>query len=131
MAWLREQLTEDSDRKFILTSHVYGGTRYKAFQMWSTKANEAYFKLLAENQDRIIVELAGHDHFASLRAHQTEVGDDALFHNIFVAPSITPWYSNNPAVTSFEISEDGLTPHKLRSTFLNLAPTIGQDKPLP
>ena len=49
---------------------------------------------------------------------------------MFVAPSITPWYSNNPGVTSLEISDD-LVPQKLRCTFLNLATTIGQDKPQP
>lgn len=72
-----------------------------------------------------MLELAGHDHFASLRAHTDENGD--AFHNIFVAPSITPWYSNNPAVTSLEIDGDDLKPKNLRSTFLNLEPTIGRD----
>lgn len=31
MEWLREQLSEESDRKFILGSHVYTGARYKSF----------------------------------------------------------------------------------------------------
>ena len=51
-----------------------------------------------------------------------------------MAPSITPWYSNNLAVTSFEINRHqggDLVPEKLRSTYLNLQPTIGLEKPLP
>ena len=74
------------------------------------------------------MELAGHDHFASLRTHI--ISSDNIIHNIFVAPSITAWYNNNPGVSSFKIDDD-FKPHELRSTFLNLAPTIGHDQPLP
>ena len=129
MHWLRKQLEEESDRKFILASHVYAGTRYEDFNLFNKLPNEAYFKILKEHKDRIVLELAGHDHFASLRAHTDENGD--AFHNIFVAPSITPWYSNNPGVTSFEIVGDDSTPKNLRSTFLNLEPTIGKDSHTP
>ena len=129
MLWLREQLEEESDRKFILASHVYAGTRYKDFSLFNELPNEDYFQILKEHKDRIVIELAGHDHFASLRAHTEENGDG--FHNIFVAPSITPWYSNNPGVTSFEIVGEDSTPKNLRSTFLNLEPTIGKDSYTP
>ena len=83
-------------------SHVYPGARYQAFEMWNEEPNSWYFGMLEEHQDKILIELAGHDHFPSLRAHAGEQG--GLFHNLFVAPSITPWYKNNPGVTSFEIS---------------------------
>ena len=96
--------------------------------MWLEDSQNAYFDLLAQYKDRIVIELAGHDHFASLRAHQNDDGE--LYHNLFVSPSITPWYNNNPGVSSFEISEE-LIPSKLKTTFLNLAPTIGLDKRLP
>ena len=75
------------------------------------------------------MEFYGHDHFASLRVHNDDFKD--MYHNIFIAPSITPWYSNNPGVTSFEISADQLKPQSLRSTYLNLSATIGHDEPLP
>ena len=39
MNWLRDQLSEDSKRKFILTSHVYAGTRYESFLMWNSLPN--------------------------------------------------------------------------------------------
>lgn len=109
-------------------SHVYPGARYQAFEMWNEEPNSWYFGMLEEHQDKILIELAGHDHFPSLRAHAGEQG--GLFHNLFVAPSITPWYKNNPGVTSFEISQDRV-PQNLRSTFLNLAPTIRDGSPLP
>lgn len=99
LEWIREQLTEDSDRKFILCSHVYPGARYKDFQLWNNPPNIAYFEIIEKHRDRILMELAGHDHLASLRAAMTH--DHHVFHNIFIAPSITPWYGNNPGVTSF------------------------------
>ena len=54
------------------------------------------------------MEFYGHDHFASLRVHNDDFKD--MYHNIFIAPSVTPWYLNNPGVTSFEISADQLKP---------------------
>ena len=130
LVWLIQQLEDDSNpnRKFILTSHIYPGARYDNFALFREKANAIYFDLLEQHKDKILIELAGHDHFASLRAHVSDSGSS--FHNIFIGPSITPWYSNNPGVSSFEVSDD-LVPHKLRSTFLNLQPTIGQEEPLP
>ena len=85
--------------------------------------------MLDEYKDRIVIELAGHDHFASLRTHKSTVNPDEKYHNLFVAPSITPWYSNNPGVTSFE--NDDFVPKKLRTTFMNLNQTIGQHEVLP
>ena len=73
----------------------------------------------------MIIELAGHDHFASLRTHQIDSND--YFHNLLVAPSITPWYKNNPGVSSLAVNDD-LIPCKLRTTFLNLDRTIGKEE---
>ena len=50
---------------------------------------------------------------------------DFNFHNLIIAPSFTPWYQNNPAVSSFEIN-DALIPRNFRSTYWNLKPTIGK-----
>lgn len=107
-------------------SHVYPGARYKGFQLWSDKPNRVFFDILERNKDKIIIELAGHDHFADLRTSANM--ERELFHNMLVAPSITPWYRNNPGVTSFEITDD-FVPQSLRSTFLNLKATYGRDGP--
>lgn len=132
MEWFKEQLREakeeDSDRMFIPISHIYPGARYKEFELWLSEPAEQYFNILKEYKERIIMEISGHDHFSSLRVHKDDDGD--YYHNIFVAPSLTPWYSNNPGVTSLKISEDNV-PHGLKSTFLNLNATIGKNEPLP
>lgn len=123
LQWLREQLTEDSTRRFILISHVYGGSRYNSWSLWNDEPRDAYFKLLAKHRDRVVIELGGHDHFASLRSHMDDLG--MPYHNMFVAPSLTPWYSNNPGVSSFSIApvsdeNPALVPKGLRSTYLDL-----------
>lgn len=92
--------------------------------MWHSKATRVYIDLIEKHKDRIILELAGHDHFASLRTHK--LGEDDFFHNLLVAPSITAWYDNNPAVSAFRIDNE-LKPVQLRSSFFNLKATIGLD----
>ena len=118
----------DSERKFIPISHVYAGTRYETFSLWSTEAADRYFDILKNHRSQVIMEFSGHDHFSDLRVHHEDLLDK--YHNIFIAPSITPWYSNNPGVTSLELSAE-LVPQDLRSTFLNLNATIGQEESLP
>ena len=93
--------------------------------------------MLRSHRDKIIIELAGHDHFTSMRYHTgSQVFDlpdperDYDFHNLLIAPSFTPWYKNNPAVSVFEI-DDGLIPINLKSTYFNLKPTIGKDDRMP
>ena len=41
------------------------------------------------------------------------------FHNVFIAPGITPEKGNNPGVAMFEISEEGV-PSNLQMEFINL-----------
>ena len=93
--------------------------------MWGESPRKFYFMVLEEFKHRVIIELAGHDHFASLRSHKIDSND--FFHNLLVAPSITPWYKNNPGVSSLAI-DNNLLPCKLRTTFLNLRPTIGKEE---
>lgn len=89
--------------------------------------------MLRKYKDRVIAEIAGHDHFASFRYHTTKnvlgLADDPTiheenFHNLIVTPSFTPWYQNNPAVSALEINEHQI-PHNFRSTYWNLKETIG------
>lgn len=112
MYWLKEQLSEESDRKFILLCHVYGGTREQNVGMWNSYPNKVYFELIKHYKDKIIIELAGDDAFSSLRYHtnsdiwDTTADGNELYHNLLVIPSMTPWDRNNPAVSSMEITND-------------------------
>ena len=69
---------------------------------------------------------------ASLRSHSgtgvldlKDPGSSFDFHNLIIAPSFTPWYKNNPAVSGFSIDDRTLVPKGFRSTYWNLKPTIG------
>ena len=106
MFWLKNILAEKNDRKYILLMHVSPGARYKDKAMWKSYPNNVYFDILKEYSDKIILEIGGHDHLSSLRYHtkrdildvssSNALQHDELFHNIFIAPSMTPWYHNNP-----------------------------------
>ena len=70
----------------------------------------------------------GHDHLADLRYHSSDnvVGlpDSDVkidFHNLFVAPGVTPWSGQNPGVAMFEISDAGV-PSNLQLEFIDLVP---------
>ena len=46
------------------------------------------------------------------------------FHNLLVAPSITPNKMNNPGIAMFEV-DDAVIPGNLKFEFLDLNPTFG------
>lgn len=142
MFWLKNHLSEDSDRKFIILMHVYPGARYEEFELWNSYPTKLYFDILAEYSNKIIMEVGGHDHLSSLRyhckkdiietlKHVDSNDEDFLFHNIVIAPSMTPWYSNNPGTGMFQIRDTDLIPFGLKHSFLNLRPTLGQEAPTP
>ena len=78
------------------------------------------------------MEVVGHDHYSDLRYHSSnnviDLPDPTTkfdFHNMFIAPGVTPWDNSNPGVSMFEVTDDGL-PKSLRFEFLNLQDTIGK-----
>jgi hypothetical protein len=51
MDWIETNLEEGAltGRKFIITHHVYAGTRYNASKLWHTRRRDAYFEILRDN----------------------------------------------------------------------------------
>lgn len=130
--WLEEQLIMSKGRKFILSGHVYAGTRYHAEQLWHPEFAERYFQILRDHASSITLEVAGHDHYADLRYHSSfgvlNLPDTPAkfdFHNLLVAPGITPNKGNNPGVAVFEVSEDGEATN-LEFEFIDLVPAVGK-----
>jgi hypothetical protein len=72
MAWIQDQFDNAGTRKFILTSHIYAGTRYNKEDLLKLDKANAYFKLIRDNHDKVIFESFGHDHYADLRYHSSE-----------------------------------------------------------
>ena len=78
------------------------------------------------------MEVGGHDHYADLRFHTSKgVADieDAStsfnFHNLFVAPGMTPYGNSNPGIAMFELTSS-FVPQNLRLEFLDLDATFGK-----
>jgi len=74
----------------------------------------------------------GHEHFADLRYHSShnvldmdDTEDKYDFHNMFIAPGVTPNKGQNPGVAMFEVSDDGV-PSNLTMEFIDLLPTLGK-----
>jgi hypothetical protein len=86
---------------------------------------------LRDHYDQIIIEVGAHDHIASLRYHTSnsvvdlpDPTDKFYFHNLLVAPAVTPNKMNNPGISMFEV-DNGIA-HSLKYEFLDLNPTFGQ-----
>jgi len=96
----------------ILLDHVYAGTRWQAEELNKSTCAEAYFSLLRDYHDVVLIEVSGHDHYADLRYHSSNNVFDSAdtdvkfdFHNILISPGVTPWDKSNPGVTLFEIDQ--------------------------
>lgn len=133
LQWLEHQLLSGqwSGRKFIIIGHVYAGVRYKSTPLWHSVYAERYFKIIRDHHHNIIIEVMGHDHYADVRYHSSNsvlnLKDSDVkfdFHNMIVAPGVTPIKGNNPGVAMFEISSDGV-PSNLNFEFIDLVPTMG------
>lgn len=109
---------------------MYGGARYKFNDMWSLDMTKEYFQIIRDHKDQIIIEVGAHDHIASLRYHSSknvmDLPDPSVaydFHNLLVAPAVTPNKNQNPGIAMFEV--DNGIPHSLKYEFLDLNPTFG------
>lgn len=87
-----------------------------------------YFQILRDHHESVVIEVMGHDHYGDLRYHSsdnvldlddTDVHFD--FHNMFIAPGITPNKGNNPGIAMFKVSTEGV-PYDLQFEFLDLVP---------
>ena len=123
MAWLKQQLQDTSSRKFILTNHIYPGAKYTSDpkNLFMSDLNQQFFALLLQFKDKIVIEVSAHDHFSDLRYHSN--GDDSnkqFYHNLLVAPGISPIKNQNPGLALFEIEPTTLVPRDLKMLFLNV-----------
>jgi hypothetical protein len=106
MIWLEKTLKEENDRKFIIMDHIYAGARFKhddtkkANSIWTADNLDKYFKIWDENSDKILIELAGHDHWEDLRI----AGGGSLDHptrNLMVSTGISPDHKQFPGFSTF------------------------------
>lgn len=106
--------------------HVYAGARYHGNELWHSEFAERYFQILRDYHQAVAFEVVGHDHYADLRYHSSnnvmDLDDTDTkfdFHNIFVAPGITPNKDQNPGVSMFEMTTDN-KPYGLKFEFIDI-----------
>lgn len=104
MLFLEEELKRD--KKFLILDHAYAGARRKNgvnANLWHTQQGidyqDWYFDLFEKNKSKIVLEVAGHDHFEDLRTNYDK--DGTPFRNLFIATGITPNKSNLPGFNTF------------------------------
>lgn len=124
LAWLKLQLSTNPQRKFIISSHIYGGAKYdqKAKNTFTPEDNAAYFQIISDYRDHIVLESFAHDHYADIRYHSSGNTSDTkyFFHNILIAPGVTPIDGSNPGVATYLVSKDTFVPSNLELHFIPL-----------
>lgn len=134
LSWLEAQLIDGLSKgtKFIITDHVYAGARYHGSTLWHDEFNSRYFQILRDYHEAVAFEVVGHDHYGDLRYHSSydvldlpDTDTKFDFHNLFIAPGITPNKNQNPGVAMFEMDAYN-TPHSLKFEFVDINPLLGK-----
>jgi len=128
--WLEQALkSSEPDHRFILTFHIYAGTQLwknanGVWNQWNANYTSRYSQIIRDNHDKVILEVAGHDHIGDLRysdqkyAPENEKnGTSYSFHNIIIAPSITLASDSLPGYTVFKLDEQTSIAKDLKMVF--------------
>lgn len=125
-------------------SHIYetvGGETNILELNWTEDSYQTeVFKILYDNKDKILIENAGHDHLADMRAHSASrmfdsdnecmmvdpsLQEEQFFMGKLINPSITPTRGSNPGYTTLEYHSDTNVLDNVHQTFLSLDSQAG------
>ena len=96
--------------------------------MWNDQDTSSYFDILNKYSEKIIIEVAAHDHFSDLRYHENKHPSKevpSISHNLIVSPGITPMKSQNPGFAVLDVDEVTQIPQNYKLTFVELEKTYG------
>jgi hypothetical protein len=125
--WLEASLN-DSSRHFLLLTHIYAGNRIShstaktASTLWMKDQETHYFDLFQQHQDRIILEVAGHDHWGDVRYNDAKEG---VYRNMFIPIAVGMNQGNLPGFSTFTIDKDTFEPSGLEISSLDIQATYG------
>jgi len=129
--WLTKKMTDSSGQKYVIFTHIYAGSRVKhsdklkMSDLWDTNWNKKYFDLLKDNKDRLVIELAGHDHWEDLRMYLDKDGN--AYRNMFVATGVGMDHNQLPGFNTMKIDGKTSVPKDLKEYILDITPTFGMD----
>lgn len=105
--WLEKLLKDNRKRKYIIITHMYAGARFKhnakktEQELFVDQWNERYFNLFKEHQDRVVIEVAGHDHWQDFRVF---VDDDGVpYRNVFIPTGVSANHWQLPGFNTMKI----------------------------
>ncbi|CDW83200.1 UNKNOWN [Stylonychia lemnae] len=139
-AWLEKQfMTAEHDRKFIISNHIYPGSKQEQIpaKLWHSNYTSDFIEILLKYNDKILLEVSGHDHISDLRynhgskIHQSAKKsltsgslNDFNFHNIVIAPGVTSASAQNPGYALFTVEDqDHISARNLTMVFLPIQKT--------
>lgn len=76
-------------------------------------------------KDRVVIELAGHDHWEDIRVYADKDGNK--FRNMFVATGIGMDHKQLPGFNTMKIDGDTNKPKELKETILDITKVYGQN----
>ena len=130
--WLEDQLKKSAaDEKFITMMHIYETAGYwqGAYANWfEDEYQQRYLKLLEDYRDKIVFEVAGHDHLSDLRTNKISLNDDEYYLNKVIFPGFTSSTSQQPGYATFWYDTDTGKATDLKMTFVNLQDTYGKSE---
>jgi len=122
-------LKDTSDRKFLLMSHIYAGARvkhdnsYSTEDLWGERYDKAFFNEVRDHMDKIIMEVAGHDHWLDVRSYNDKHGD--TFRNLLIGNALSPVRGQMPGYSRFKI--EGQVAKGLIETSYDITDSYGKE----
>lgn len=107
LEWLEEQLSENSDYKFIIHMHIPPGMWYytKDQQFWKNESIDTFLEIVSKYQDRILILLGAHVHSGEIRAPLSFLHKDLTNLTIMMTPGVAPIFKNNPGYTILSLKD--------------------------
>ena len=128
--WIENNLK--SGRNYVLLDHIYAGARFKhdttekPSELWYTKFNDWYFDLMDTYKSKIVIEIAGHDHFQDVRTFYRAT--KGAIRNLIVAPGVSPDHGQLPGFNTLKIDLDTMKAYDLVQTSADITAAYGQSQ---
>jgi hypothetical protein len=92
--WMESLFNSTDKRKYLMVSHIYAGARLKhndqmkASELWVDNWNKEFFDLVEQHEDKIIMEIAAHDHWADVRVFDRPTKGPVR--SVYIAAGVSP-----------------------------------------
>lgn len=134
--WVADQLYREQHRKIIPLYHIWPGIEYVHYESihWKQNYTDLMLNVFQDNKEKISFIVGAHTHYLGYNIYNkepltlsvremVEQSVEKAFDNVFVSPSISPIFNNNPGITVFELNRNKKAVN-IRTHYLYLASTF-------